>query len=124
MFTVTELARALGVTARTLRFYEDKGLIAPLRLGTTRCYSARDRARMTIILRAKRLGFTLRDIGHYLDLYDADHTGAEQLRGLVVALDKRIGQLEQQHEALAQTLLELQEMRDQAVARLGIRKAS
>lgn len=74
LYTVTELAAELGMTARAIRFYEDKGLITPQRAGTTRVYSSRDRARMILILRGKRLGFSLGTIREYLDLYDADVT--------------------------------------------------
>ncbi len=109
-FTVTQLAAELGITARTLRFYEDRGLIEPQRLGTTRFYTARDRARMTLILRGKGLGFSLRDIAQYLDLYDADATGTEQLLALQAAVAARIGTLEQQRAALEQTLAELHEI--------------
>ena len=107
LFTVTELAAELGVSARTLRFYEERGLISPRRLGTTRVYSHRDRARMVLILRGKRLGFSLREITEFLNLYDADSTGTEQLRALDAALASRISLLEEQREALTQTLAEL-----------------
>ncbi len=109
-FTVTQLAAELGVTARTLRFYEDRGLLEPQRLGTTRFYTARDRVRMRLILRGKRLGFSLRDIAQYLDLYDADATGTEQLMALQAAVAARMAALEEQRAALEQTLSELREI--------------
>src|SRR5271170_1250244 len=71
LFSVSQLAGQLGVTARTIRFYEDKHLISPQRAGTTRVYTPRDRARLTLILRGKRLGFSLREVKEFLDLYDA-----------------------------------------------------
>ena len=123
MFTVTQLAAELGVTARTLRFYEDRGLIRPSRLGTTRCYSPRDRARMVLILRGKQLGFSLREIADYLDLYDTDTTGLEQLRALHGAALQRIGLLEQQRAALTQTLAELREIARQTKQTLTERAA-
>ena len=107
LFSVTELAAELGVTARTLRFYEDRGLLTPRRLGTTRIYSHRDRARMVLIMRGKRLGFSLRDITEFLNLYDTDQTGTEQLRALDAAVADRISALEEQRAALTQTLAEL-----------------
>ena len=119
MFTVTSLAAELGVTPRTIRFYEDKGLISPLRAGATRVYRPRDRARMVLILRGKRLGFSLRDIGEFLDLYDADPTQAAQLRKLRGAVRSRIDELEQQLVALDLTLRELRQIERQAVAALG-----
>ena len=124
LFTVTELAATLGVSARTLRFYEDRGLVAPRRLGTTRVYTHRDRARMVLILRGKRLGFSLREIAGYLDLYDADPTQTEQLRVLHQAVHARIGELEEQRAALDETLAELHEIVRQTTQTLAARKAS
>jgi DNA-binding transcriptional MerR regulator len=119
LYTVTELAQDLGVTARTIRFYEDKGLIAPQRAGNTRVYTRRDRARMILILRGKRLGFTLRDIKDYLALYDVDRTGREQFRLLLAAVQIRISGLMEQRQALEQTLTELKHIESQALAALA-----
>jgi DNA-binding transcriptional MerR regulator len=110
------LARELGVTARTIRFYEDKGLINPQRAGSTRVYTPRDRARMILILRGKRLGFSLREIKEYLDLYGVDHSQAEQLRVLRTAVAKRLASLREQHKALEQTIAELEDVQRQAEA--------
>ena len=112
--TVTQLARDLGITARTIRFYEDKGLISPQRAGSTRVYTARDRARMILILRGKRLGFSLREIRDYLDLYGVDHTQAEQLRLLRTGVAKRLASLREQLQALQQTIEELEDVQRQA----------
>ncbi len=112
--TVTQLARDLGITARTIRFYEDKGLIRPQRAGSTRVYTPRDRARMMLILRGKRLGFSLREIQDYLDLYGVDHSQAEQLRLLRAAVAKRLASLREQSAALAQTIAELEDVQRQA----------
>jgi DNA-binding transcriptional MerR regulator len=112
--TVTQLSRDLGITARTLRFYEDKGLLNPQRAGSTRVYTARDRARMTLILRGKRLGFSLREIKEYLDLYDADQTQVEQIRVLLAAVGKRLGKLRDQRQALEVTISELEDIERQA----------
>ena len=124
LFTVTQLATELGITARTLRFYEDRGLIAPRRIGPNRVYAARDRARMVLILRGKHLGFSLREIAEYLDLYDADPTHTEQLRALAAAASKRIAALEAQRRAVDETLAELQEIFTQTTKTLAARKAS
>ena len=113
-YTVTQLARELGITARTVRFYEDKGLISPQRAGSTRIYTIRDRARMILVLRGKRLGFSLREIKEYLDLYDVDHTHAEQLRVLRAAVAKRLASLKDQHSALEETIRELEDVQRQA----------
>ncbi len=120
--TVTELARDLGVTARTIRFYEDKGLITPQRAGSTRVYTARDRARMILILRGKRLGFSLREIKEYLDLYGVDHTQAEQLRVLRISVAKRLVSLREQYAALEETITELEDIQRQADAAQRPRK--
>lgn len=114
LHTVTQLARELGVTARTIRFYEDKGLIAPQRAGGTRVYTARDRARMILILRGKRLGFSLRDIKEYLDLYDVDRTHSNQIRALLGAVRKRLDMLREQRRALEETIAELEDIQRQA----------
>lgn len=110
IYSVTELARDLGVTARTIRFYEDQGLIAPQRAGNTRVYSYRDRARMILILRGKRLGFSLRDIREFLELYVVDTSQVEQLQLLETKVRLRIDLLEDQQKALDQTLTELRDI--------------
>jgi DNA-binding transcriptional MerR regulator len=119
LHTVTQLAAELGITARTLRFYEGKGLITPSRLGTTRVYMARDRARMILILRGKRLGFTLREIQEYLDLYDVDPTLKTQNARLLKFVKARMTKLEQQRTALDEMLLDLQNLQRHAEAALG-----
>jgi DNA-binding transcriptional MerR regulator len=116
--TVTQLAKELGVTPRAIRFYEDKGLITPQRAGNTRIYTHRDRVRMVLILRGKRLGFSLREIREYLDLYDVDRTHAEQQRTLLKAVRARIARLEDQRAALEQTLAEAREIEAHTVAAL------
>jgi DNA-binding transcriptional MerR regulator len=113
-YTVTELAAALGLTPRALRFYETKGLISPQRAGNTRVYTHRDRARMIIVLRGKKLGFSLREIKEYLDLYDMDRTQITQLRVLKAVAARRIAALEDQKRALEETLAELREIERQA----------
>lgn len=110
IYSVTELAKDLGVTPRTIRFYEDQGLILPQRAGTTRVYTHRDRARMILILRGKRLGFSLKDIKEFLDLYVVDTTQVEQLRVLINKVRGRIVQLEDQFQAVQTSLDELREI--------------
>ena len=112
--TVTQLANELGITARTIRFYEDKGLICPERAGSTRIYTARDRARMILILRGKRLGFSLREIKEYLDLYAVDRRQAEQIRLLLTGVRKRLGLLREQRTALELSITELEDIERQA----------
>ena len=119
LYTVTQLANDLSVTARTVRFYEDKGLLNPQRVGNTRVYTHRDRARLILILRGKRLGFTLREIKEYLDLYDADPTQQEQLRALLKRVQNRIDSLIEQEKALIETLAELRAIEQQAQGALA-----
>jgi DNA-binding transcriptional MerR regulator len=118
LYTVTELAKELGMTPRAVRFYEDKGLITPQRAGTTRVYTARDRARMILILRGKRLGFSLSAIKEYLDLYDADVNHHAQLRVLLAGVAKRREQLLAQRVAIDETLAELADIAAQSEAAL------
>ncbi|WP_246725514.1 MerR family DNA-binding transcriptional regulator [Beijerinckia sp. L45] len=117
--TVTELARELDITARALRFYEDKGLITPRRVANARIYSNRERARMILILRGKRLGFSLREIKDYLDLYDADPKRITQTRALLKKIEIRTQQLEEQRVALDQALIGLKELEQDALAVLA-----
>jgi DNA-binding transcriptional MerR regulator len=118
-WTVGELAKELGVTPRTVRFYEDRGLMLPRRAGTTRVYARRDRARLILILRGKQLGFSLREIKEFLDLYDADPAHAEQLRLLLAKIRHRIAGLDEQRAALDETLAELRRIETQTAAALG-----
>ena len=118
-YSVTELGRDLGVTARSIRFYEDKGLIAPRRAGRNRIYSPQDRGRIILVLRGKQLGLTLHEIKEYLDLYEIDNTHAKQLRVLVREVRSRILRLEKQRVALNQTLAELRKVESQAKAALA-----
>ncbi|AOW23499.1 MerR family transcriptional regulator [Sphingomonas melonis TY] len=115
---IQEVAEMLGITPRTLRFYEDKGLIEPCRIGTTRVYRRREIARMQLILRGKRLGFSLTDIAEFLDLYDADPQHLEQMRALAERVRMRIKELEKQRDALDQTLGELAKLEGEALARV------
>ena len=116
VLTITELAREAGVTARAIRFYESKGLLTPRRAGTTRIYTHRERGRLQLILRGKRLGFSLTDIGEYLDLYDADPTQHDQIVLLLDKVNNRIGELESQKADIDDTLKELSSVRAQALA--------
>ena len=115
---IQQIATDLGVTTRTLRFYEDKGLIQPRRIGTTRVYTKRETGRMQLILRGKRLGFSLREIQEFLDLYDADPQQVEQMRRLVMRVRDRIHELDQQKVAIEQTLAELHQIEREALARV------
>ncbi len=108
-FSIGEMCDDFGVTARALRFYEDEKLIAPERRGTSRLYTDRDRARLTWILRGKRVGFSLNDIRELLDLYDV---GDQQHTQMLATLDRcrdRIAFLERQKHDIDATVAELNE---------------
>lgn len=120
LLTVNQLAVQLGLTPRTIRFYEAKGLLSPQRAGTTRVFTKRDRARLLLILRGKRLGFSLSEIAEYLDLYDADRSQRGQVLLLLEKVRQRIATLEAQRCDLEQTIAELQDIEDQAAAALRL----
>lgn len=106
-YTIRQLTKEFSVTARTLRFYEDEGLIAPARRGQTRIYSSRDRARIILILRGRRVGFSLAEIGEILDLYDVHDGGKSQIMHARRKFEERMHTLERQKVDIEESLLEL-----------------
>ena len=116
LFAIADLAREFGISTRAIRFYEAKGLIKPERVGSTRVFRRRDRARLILILRGKRLGFSLRDISDYLSLYDANRS--QQVQLLTAKIDERLVSLEAQLEDLQTTISELKEIKKLADERL------
>jgi DNA-binding transcriptional MerR regulator len=119
LFTIGELAAEFGVTTRTIRFYESKGLIAPARRGVARAYSRRDRARLKLILRGKNLGFSLEAIAAYLKLYDADPSQMAQTQMLLAGVEAAIEDLQAKRADLDRTLKELRDIRAQCVEHLA-----
>ena len=108
LFGIAELCREFNITLRTIRFYEDKGLLAPRRVGGTRVYTRRDRARLALILRSKAIGAPLSEIKHYLDLYGTHGEGrAKQMRFVLERTDLAIGELETKRAHIDATLAEL-----------------
>jgi len=105
-YTIRQLTKEFNVTARTLRFYEDEGLIAPERRGQTRIYSTRDRARIILILRGRRVGFSLAEIREILDLYRHE-SGVAQLVHSRKKFNERIDTLERQKIDIEESLKEL-----------------
>ena len=93
LYAIADLAREFGISTRAIRFYESKGLLHPERVGGSRIFRRRDRARLILILRGKRLGFSLRDISDYLSLYDA-HSQTAQVSLLVDMVDQRLNLLD------------------------------
>jgi len=108
-WTISELAKEFGITPRTIRFYEDQGIVSPERDGRNRVYHARDRTRLKLALRGKRMGFQLSEILDLINMYDAapDNTAA-QLQHYVNVLEQHRGTLQQQRRDLEQTLLEIE----------------
>ncbi len=106
-FTIGELSREFGITTRAIRFYEDEGLLAPIRQGRKRLYRRRDRGRLKLILRGKRLGFTLGGIRETFVLYDQAHGESRQLRYYLQVLEEKRSQLLQQRRDIDDTLQEL-----------------
>jgi DNA-binding transcriptional MerR regulator len=106
-FRIGELSRTFGVTLRALRFYEDKGLIAPRRDGTTRLYTARDVARLKLILLGRKVGFSLREVKQILELYDPEKSSARQLRAVLEKSERQLVKLDRQRADLDEAVEEL-----------------
>lgn len=111
--SIGDLAAEFGITTRTIRFYEARGLMSPLRRGTNRTYTRRDRARLRLILRGKNLGFSLEDISDYLSLYDSDPTQVTQTRLLLDRVETHIADLIKKRADLDRTLADLKDIRAQ-----------
>lgn len=109
-WTISELAREFGVTTRTIRFYEDQGLLHPERRGQQRIYSAADRVALILILRGKRLGFTLAESREMIDLYDPTSGNVTQLERMLDKLAEKRALLERQQEDIRQMQTELDDV--------------
>jgi DNA-binding transcriptional MerR regulator len=105
---IGEIARSYGITLRTLRFYEDKGLLKPKRDGSTRLYSRRDIARLRLVLLGRKVGFSLREVKQMMDLYDPAGTNIKQLKVALDKADRQLGRLEKQRQAVEESIMELQ----------------
>ena len=118
-WTISELAREFDVTPRTIRFYEDQGIVSPARDGRRRIYHARDRTRLKLALRGKRLGFQLSEILDLLDMYDGPGQSSAQLQQYLAILDKHRLMLEQQRRDLDDTLHAINKQRKHCEALLA-----
>lgn len=117
-YTIRDLADTFDVTTRTIRFYEDEGLLSPLREGQNRIFSARDRVRLKLILRGKRLGFTLAEIKEIVGMYDAPPGEVGQLELFIAKLSERRAELADKRRDIDETLAELDVLEEQSRARL------
>ncbi|BEQ14086.1 MerR family transcriptional regulator [Desulfoferula mesophila] len=118
-WTIAELARELEISTRTIRFYEEKGLITPERTsGNRRVYSKRDRARLKLILRGKRFGYSLEEIGEMIGMGAVDLAEAEQIRRSLAYGDKKLGEIRQRIEELRMLAGDIETMRAKLLAKL------
>jgi DNA-binding transcriptional MerR regulator len=117
-FSISHLADEFALTTRAIRFYEDHGLITPERKGTRRVYTQRDRVRLKLVLRGKRLGMSLAEIAEILDLYDADKSERSQLVKFLEVLEKRRALLEQQREDIDAVIEEIEAIEKDCQKRL------
>jgi DNA-binding transcriptional MerR regulator len=106
-YTITELATEFDITARAIRFYEDVGLLTPQRVGRNRVYTQRDRTRLKLTLRGKRLGLSLQEIKQLVDMYDSPSDTTQQLTAFMAVLGEHRRLLEQQREDIEITLAEI-----------------
>ena len=118
-FTITELAAEFDITPRAIRFYEEAGLLEPGRKGRNRVYTPRDRTRLKLTLRGKRLGLALQEIKQLVDMYDSQASAAPQLQAFLVILARHREQLEQQRHDIEVTLTEIRQHEKRCRSLLG-----
>ncbi|PAJ73970.1 MerR family transcriptional regulator [Pseudoalteromonas sp. NBT06-2] len=106
-YSISDLSKEFDITTRSIRFYEDQGLISPRRNGQTRIYTKRDKVRLKLILRGKRLGFTLAETGRLFELYDADKSSENQLNIMLELIQDKKVHLTQQMDDIKVVLMEL-----------------
>ncbi|PCI58093.1 MAG: MerR family transcriptional regulator [Gammaproteobacteria bacterium] len=109
-YSISDLSKEFDITTRSIRFYEDQGLISPTRKGQTRIYNQRDRVRLKLILRGKRLGFSLAETGRLFELYDADKSSAKQLATMMEIIAHKKSELNQQLDDIKAVLIELDDL--------------
>jgi len=120
--SISDLSQEFDITTRTLRFYEEKGLISPQRQGQNRIYSAADRARLKLILRGKRLGLTLEESSGIIAMYDPQTNNKKQLQTLIHKIREKRHQLEQQQKDLELMILDLNDSEERCLITLGTPK--
>lgn len=118
-YTITELTREFGVSTRTIRFYEDEGLINPVRRGRTRLFRQGERRLLSFILRGKRLGFSIAEIREIMHMYKEPPGEAGQLRLLMSKVVEKRNELEQKRRDIEETMAELDQVEEASLARLA-----
>ncbi len=111
-YSISDLSKEFDITTRSIRFYEDQGLLAPTRKGQTRIYNQRDKVRLKLVLRGKRLGFSLAETGRLFELYDADKSSAKQLASIMELISQKKNELKQKLEDINAVLIELNDLED------------
>ncbi|WP_429186988.1 MerR family transcriptional regulator [Aeromonas veronii] len=118
-YSISELAHEFDVTPRTIRYYEDEGLLTPQREGQTRIYSHKDKIRLKLTLRGKRLGFSLAEIRELFDMYDTDKSSKTQLHSMIQLIEAKRGALRQQLEDIQMVMAELEAAEQRCVNSLN-----
>ncbi|MEN0000323.1 MAG: MerR family DNA-binding transcriptional regulator [Pseudomonadota bacterium] len=118
-YTITELTREFGISTRTLRFYEDEGLIKPVRRGRTRLFRPSDRVLIKQIMRGKRIGFTIAEIREIIDMYKTPPGESGQLKKIIEGVERKRAELRQKRKDIEDTLLELDQAEDACMNRLA-----
>ncbi|MBL4910730.1 MAG: MerR family DNA-binding transcriptional regulator [Alteromonadaceae bacterium] len=118
-YSISDLSKEFDITTRSIRFYEDQGLLTPTRKGQTRIYNQRDRVRLKLILRGKRLGFSLAETGRLFELYDADNSSAKQLATMMEIIADKKSELNQQLDDIKAVLIELDDLENNCLKTLA-----
>ncbi|WP_298445297.1 MerR family DNA-binding transcriptional regulator [uncultured Ferrimonas sp.] len=117
-YSISDLSKEFDITTRSIRFYEDQGLLKPRRRGQTRIYNLQDRVRLKLILRGKRLGFSLAETGRLFDLYDADRSSRTQLHTMLQLVEEKKADLQQQMDDIRIIMMELNSAETQCLEAL------
>ncbi|MGL4795906.1 MAG: MerR family transcriptional regulator [Aeromonas jandaei] len=123
-YSISELAHEFDVTPRTIRYYEDEGLLTPQREGQTRIYSHKDKIRLKLTLRGKRLGFSLAEIRELFDMYDTDKSSKNQLNSMIKLIESKRSALHQQLEDIQMVMAELEAAEQRCVNSLNNLKSA
>ncbi|AQS37240.1 transcriptional regulator, MerR family [Shewanella psychrophila] len=121
-YSISDLSKEFDITTRSIRFYEDQGLLKPKRRGQTRIYGLKDRVRLKLILRGKRLGFSLAETRRLFELYDADKNSSSQLQTMLDLVEDKKTSLQQQMDDIKVVLMELNSAEQQCRTALALQE--